>query len=312
MTTSPQEQALFELYEIIRRIVSIDSQTDVNEILKQIIDSAGRVLNADSVVLHMLHTDEQSSNNKFEPSSLSSKSLIYQLLDLTKPNTMVVEDLPSLEDSFAQREKIKSIAAVRLTVGDEIVGTISVTYRTPQHFTEEQIRLITLFADQAALAIKHIRLMQEGGARKDRKYHSCFVSYSSKDEAIVQKLYKDLTAKNVRCWFAPADMKIGDKIRTKIDDVINQHDKLLVILSESSINSQWVEQEVETALAKERKKKLTMLFPIRLDDKVMKARSGWAKYIRNTRNIGDFSNWTQEDAYLESFNRLLHDLEKES
>jgi len=50
-----------------------------------------------------------------------------------------------------------------------------------------------------------------------------------------------------------------------IDQNIRIHDKLLLILSENSVNSQWVEQEVESTLEKERQESHLVLFPIRLD-----------------------------------------------
>ena len=85
-------------------------------------------------------------------------------------------------------------------------------------------------------------------------FYSCFLSYSSKDDDFAQRLHADLQQKGVRCWFAPEDLKIGDKFRTRIDESIRIYDKLMVILSENSIRSPWVEDEVEAALEKERKK----------------------------------------------------------
>ena len=119
-------------------------------------------------------------------------------------------------------------------------------------------------------------------------FYSCFISYSSRDQDFANRLHADLRSKGVRCWFASGDMKIGPRIRIRLDESIQLYDKLLLVLLEHSIGSAWVEQEVETALAKERKEARTVLFPIRLDDGVMKIRSGWAAYIRNTRHIGDF------------------------
>jgi hypothetical protein len=84
------------------------------------------------------------------------------------------------------------------------------------------------------------------------EFYSCFISYSSMDQAFAERLHADLQDSAVRCWFAPEDMKIGDKIRPRIDDAIRIHDKLLLILSKNSINSSWVEKEVETAFEKER------------------------------------------------------------
>ena len=55
-----------------------------------------------------------------------------------------------------------------------------------------------------------------------------------------------------------------------------------------------------------------MLFPIRLDDEVMETTRAWAADIRRTRHIGDFRPWKDHDAYQESFDRLLRDLEPEA
>ena len=101
------------------------------------------------------------------------------------------------------------------------------------------------------------------------QFYSCFLSYSSKDQEFAERLYADLQQKHVRCWFAPEDMKIGERIRPRIDEAIRVHDKLLLVLTESSMKSAWVEKEVETAFEKERKQSRTVLFPIRLDDAVM-------------------------------------------
>ncbi len=46
------------------------------------------------------------------------------------------------------------------------------------------------------------------------EYYTCFISHSSKDQAFVERLYTDLQNKGVRCWFAPEDLKIGDRIST--------------------------------------------------------------------------------------------------
>jgi uncharacterized protein YjbI with pentapeptide repeats len=144
------------------------------------------------------------------------------------------------------------------------------------------------------------------------EYHSCFISYSSKNQDFADRLYADLQNKGVRCWFASEDLKIGDKIRPRIDETIRLHDKLLLVLSEYSVISQWVEQEVETALAKEREQGRMVLFPIRLDDTVMKINSGWPALIKNTRNIGDFTGWKSYREYRNAFERLLRDLQPEN
>ena len=139
-------------------------------------------------------------------------------------------------------------------------------------------------------------------------FYSCFISYSSTNQDFAEKLHADLQNKGVRCWFAPEDMKIGDKIRPAIDGAIRLRDKLLVILSETSVNSQWVETEVETAMEEERERGEPVLFPVRIDDAVMETKAPWARMLRRERNIGDFTGWKNHDSYQKAFDRLLRDL----
>jgi hypothetical protein len=313
MTSSRQEQALIELYEIVRLLTSINAE-NAGDVLQRIVEIARRVLEADLISLYKLDKNSQTFSRSLSGKIIgdesetkkTSESVVLRILE-----KYYKEKNSQKDDSFFVREKIISSAAVPLTIGDNVIGVLFVNYRTPQSFTDEQRRLIELFANQAAIAIKYVQMIAEQKVDISKlKYFSCFVSHSSKDEKFVQKLYEDLSEHDVTCWYAPVDLKIGEKIRSKINDVVTEYDKLLIVLSKSSIGSQWVEQEVEKALEKERKSNSIMLFPIRLDDEVMKAESGWANYVRNTRNIGDFTNWTQENFYQESLNRLLRDLEK--
>lgn len=143
---------------------------------------------------------------------------------------------------------------------------------------------------------------------KPFQFYSCFISYSVKDTDFAQRLHADLQDAGVRCWYAPEDMKTGDKIRDRIDQSIKIYDKLLIILSRDSITSSWVEKEVETAFEEERHRRATVLFPIRLDDDVMQTNQSWAADIRRTRHIGDFTNWSSHESYKKTFNLLLRDL----
>jgi hypothetical protein len=150
------------------------------------------------------------------------------------------------------------------------------------------------------------------GAMEAIQFYSCFISYSSKDGEFANRLHADLRSKDVRCWIDREDMKIGDRIRPKIDEAIRVHDKLLLVLTENSMKSAWVEKEVETAFEKERKQGRTVLFPIRLDDAVMDAEESWAADIRRTRHIGDFRGWKGHEEYKKAFERLMRDLKSGS
>jgi hypothetical protein len=131
------------------------------------------------------------------------------------------------------------------------------------------------------------------------------------DQTFVERLYADLQSKGIRCWFAPEDLRIGDKFRQRIDESIRVHDKLLLVLSEHSISSSWVEEEVESAMERERSDNRIVLFPIRIDNSIMDTGTPWAASLRRTRHIGDFTGWKDPDNYNKSLDRLLRDLTAE-
>ena len=112
----------------------------------------------------------------------------------------------------------------------------------------------------------------------------------------------------VRCWFAPEDLKIGDRFQERIEESIRVHDKLLLVLSENSVVSPWVEREVQAAFEREHRSGKLVLFPIRVDEAVMEASKAWAADIRRTRHIGEFGNWRDHNSYKKALERLLRDL----
>lgn len=185
-------------------------------------------------------------------------------------------------------------------VGPSIIG-IETVYRSKGEIPEAFLRGAGVPED----FIVYMRSL----AANPIEFYSCFISYSSKDDEFARRLHADLQQNNVRCWFAPEDLKIGDKFRTRVDESIRFYDKLMVILTDNSIRSPWVEEEVEAALERERKQSgKLVLFPIRLDDAVMDTDQAWAASLRRTRHIGDFRNWKDHEAFKKAFQRLLRDL----
>ena len=68
---------------------------------------------------------------------------------------------------------------------------------------------------------------------------------------------------------------MGDAIRLQVDQLIRIQDKLLVVLSKFSVESPWIQKEVEAALKEERNRKRAILFPVRLDNGRMDAEKEW-------------------------------------
>jgi hypothetical protein len=152
------------------------------------------------------------------------------------------------------------------------------------------------------------------------EFYSCFISYSTRDQEFAERLYADLQAKGVRCWFAPHDIKGGRKLHEQIDEAIRLHDRLLLILSEHSMSSEWVKTEIAKARKREVKEGKRVLFPVRLvkfevlrDWECFDGDTGMdsAREIREYF-IPDFSNWKDHDSYQTAFQRPVSDLKAEA
>jgi hypothetical protein len=145
------------------------------------------------------------------------------------------------------------------------------------------------------------------------QYYSCFISYSTKDQTFADRVHADLQDRGVRCWYAPHDIMGGKKIHEQVDEAIKIHDRFLLILSNYSMNSEWVKTEIANARQREMREGRQVLFPIALvpyDNikqwKAFDADTGKdsAREIREYF-IPDFSNWEAPDRYQKAFQRLL-------
>lgn len=117
-------------------------------------------------------------------------------------------------------------------------------------------------------------------------------------------------------WFAPEDVKGGEKLHEQIDQAIQIHDRLLIVLSENSLQSEWVMTEIRRARQVEIRENRRKLFPIRLVSfetiqswKCFDADSGkdLAVEVREYF-VPDFSDWKNRDAFENAFAKLLRDL----
>lgn len=148
------------------------------------------------------------------------------------------------------------------------------------------------------------------------QFYSCFISYSGLDEEFARRLHGRLQQEHVRVWFAPYDIQGGKKLHEQIDEAIRVYDKLLILLSPNSLQSEWVMTELRKARKAERKTGKRKLFPVRLVD--FQTLTDWECFDADGGKdlavevreyfIPDFSNWKNHDSFEAGFARLLKDL----
>ena len=74
-----------------------------------------------------------------------------------------------------------------------------------------------------------------------------------------------LRSYGIKVWIDEAEINIGDSLTEKIGRAIESTDYIGVVLSHNSINSEWVQRELQIALQKEIKGKKVVVLPILIE-----------------------------------------------
>ena len=141
------------------------------------------------------------------------------------------------------------------------------------------------------------------------QFSPLFISYSHVDSEYVDKIGECLTQKGIRYWRDIHDMKAG-RVEKQIDRAIRQNPTVLLVLSEHSLSSDWVEHEVRTARELEKEMRRDVLCPAALDDSWKSSR--WPKRIMEQimeYNILDFSKCEDDVKFEGMFRKLIDGLE---
>jgi hypothetical protein len=151
------------------------------------------------------------------------------------------------------------------------------------------------------------------GALQPIQFYSCFISHSTRDKTFVDRLHGRMVQEKLRSWYAPHDMRGARTHEEQIDRAISVYDKLLLVISKASMESNWVQWEIDKALEYEKRDKTPRLFPVRLVS--LKAIQEWdcrdprtgrdyAKEILRY-HVLDFTEWKSHDAFEVAFRRLI-------
>jgi hypothetical protein len=136
-----------------------------------------------------------------------------------------------------------------------------------------------------------------------------FISYSHKDGAFVDAMEKHLDEKGIRFWRDIYDASAG-RVEKVLDQAIRHNPTMLLILSENSVISDWVEHEARTAREVEKELRRDVLCPVALDDAWKDCR--WPARLREQimeYNILDFSKWKDEEEFGKVFRKLIGGLD---
>lgn len=92
-----------------------------------------------------------------------------------------------------------------------------------------------------------------------------FLSYSGADKEKAKQIADTLLENGIDVWFDGYNVQVGDALVSTIKKGINEADYFLILLSKSSLNSQWVNQELELAFIKQSDTKSHTIIPVLLE-----------------------------------------------
>lgn len=160
--------------------------------------------------------------------------------------------------------------------------------------------------------IVHYKSLNENGLRT----HNCLISYAQQDRAFAEQLHNDLQDQGIRCWLVPDELKGGQDLRLRINQALGQNDKLVLILSDSSMASDWIAAELKGMRELEKQERRRLLFPVSLASPPMiqswtlMEPGSFINLARELRQypIPNFSDTHHEPSYEAALMQLLRDL----
>jgi len=130
-----------------------------------------------------------------------------------------------------------------------------------------------------------------------------FVCHSSRDHEFVHKLAADLNRDGVEVWVDEGEIRVGDRLRDKIERGIEDSDYIIVVLSRASTHrgwrsSRWVHVELDAAFIDQVQNRRKVILPCRVEPCQV------PKLIRGLA-YADFATKPYGQAYSELLGALL-------
>ncbi|PLX68157.1 MAG: hypothetical protein C0603_08595 [Denitrovibrio sp.] len=94
----------------------------------------------------------------------------------------------------------------------------------------------------------------------------CFLSHNSKDKDTAEDIGKKLIDHGIDIWFDKWEIFAGESIISKISDGIDSCSAFVILLSNNSVNAEWVKEELRIAIRRRINENYFVLIPVLLED----------------------------------------------
>jgi GAF domain-containing protein len=175
-----QQTATSKVLDVISR-----SAFDLNAVFEAVAESSVRLCGADRAFIYRFDGEmlrmAVAYNTPPEFKEFVQQNPIRPGRHACAARTALERQTIHIPDIFADPEytfgskafdKIRTVLGVPFLKGDELLGVIVIYHQEVKPFTDNQIRLVETFADQAAIAIENVRLLDTLRQRTNALDHS--------------------------------------------------------------------------------------------------------------------------------------------
>jgi len=165
------ERRTLEMQALYETTLAINAQIKLSSLLQDLVERAAHLMSLPMCGLYMVQPDGQTIRLEYLYNIHASlrgvtlhlgEGLAGKVAQIGQP--LAVEDYVHWEGRariYEGVEIFRRVLAVPLRVGHEVIGVIKLIDRQPgPPWSEDEIRLASLFADQAALAVQNTRLLE--------------------------------------------------------------------------------------------------------------------------------------------------------
>ncbi len=93
-----------------------------------------------------------------------------------------------------------------------------------------------------------------------------FISHSHNDKPFVRRLVDDLRRASLHVWLDEQELATGDSVVAKVSEGLKDSEYFVAVLSHSSMQSKWVQAELNAALSEQFSGKGTAVLPVLIED----------------------------------------------
>jgi two-component system nitrate/nitrite sensor histidine kinase NarX len=165
-----EEQRQRKIAEGLRQAMLVLSRSlDYNEIVTEILAQIRRLIPYDSAGFFLKDGDDLRLSNGMgfdydvvdNRIPLDSRNRTVQAFKHRRTEVIPDVCVDPHWHPFSTHEKVHSAVAAPLVIGEEVIGVLTVDRVEPQAFTDEDVKILQVFANQAAIAFKNAQLHRQ-------------------------------------------------------------------------------------------------------------------------------------------------------